>query len=162
MNIRKFNNNDYSYIKKIYEQGIKSGIATFEKEIADYETWIKKHDLDTTLIYLKNDTPVGFITISKTSERDCFKGVGEISLYIDQEKQKMGIGSELMERFIPLSEKNGYWTLYSAIFPQNLGSIKLHERFGFRKIGYREKIGKLNGVWTDIILFEKRSKTVGV
>jgi len=59
------------------------------------------------------------------------------------------------------SEEQEYWTLQSGIFPENFASIKLHEKLGFRKIGYRERIAQLSGVWKDNILMEKRSETIG-
>ena len=61
------------------------------------------------------------------------------------------------------SEKEGLWTLQSGIFPENKGSIILHEKVGFRYLGKRERIGKtIHGQWKDNLLFERRSKTVGV
>ena len=66
-----------------------------------------------------------------------------------------------MNHLILGSEQEGLWTLQSGIFPENTGSIKLHEKVGFRKIGYREKVGKLHGAWKDNLLYERRSQTVG-
>ena len=60
------------------------------------------------------------------------------------------------------SEQNNLWTLQAGIFPENTGSIKIHEACGFRLIGRREKIGKVNGTWRDTLLFERRSKKVGI
>ncbi|MEO7562321.1 MAG: GNAT family N-acetyltransferase, partial [Ferruginibacter sp.] len=60
------------------------------------------------------------------------------------------------------SEQQGLWTLQAGIFPENTGSLQLHENLGFRQIGYREKIGHMNGTWRDIILMERRSKIVGI
>jgi len=48
-------------------------------------------------------------------------------------------------------------------FANNTGSIQLHEKCGFRQVGYREKIGKDHfGVWRDAVLMECRSQTVGI
>lgn len=56
-----------------------------------------------------------------------------------------------MHALISESEKHNIWTLQAVIFPENIGSIKIHEASGFRVIGKRERIGKMNGVWRDII-----------
>jgi phosphinothricin acetyltransferase len=74
----------------------------------------------------------------------------------------MGIGSMLLHALIELSEQHGYWTLQSGIFPENLSSIGLHKKYHFREIGIREKVGKLDGVWRDVVLLERRSRTIGV
>ena len=63
---------------------------------------------------------------------------------------------------IESSEENGIWTLTAGIFPENVSSIKIHEKNGFRIQGFREKIGKMNGVWRDTLLLEKRSKIIGI
>lgn len=60
------------------------------------------------------------------------------------------------------SEKQNLWTLQAGILPENAASLKIHEQCGFRKVGYREKIGQMNGVWRDTILLERRSQTVGL
>jgi hypothetical protein len=46
--------------------------------------------------------------------------------------------------------------------PENEASINLHKEHGFRIIGTREKIGKMNGIWHDTILMERRSKIAGI
>ncbi|MNU08178.1 hypothetical protein D3C72_2541010 [compost metagenome] len=63
-----------------------------------------------------------------------------------------------MNELIDLSEKNGFWTLQAGIFPENTSSLKLHKNIGFREVGKREKLGKLNGQWRDVLLLERRSK----
>jgi phosphinothricin acetyltransferase len=68
----------------------------------------------------------------------------------------------LLRELIDQSEKLGYWTLQSGIFPENKKSIALHQKTGFRIIGFREKIGQLDGVWKDNVLMERRSKKEGL
>ncbi len=67
-----------------------------------------------------------------------------------------------MEELITTSEKAGFWTFQSGIFPENKASIKLHEKTGFRYLGKRERVGQLDGIWKDNLLFERRSKIVGI
>ena len=61
---------------------------------------------------------------------------------------------------IDAAEAAGIWTLEAGIFPENRASIRLHEKVGFRIVGRREKIGKMDGVWRDVILMERRSDTI--
>ena len=72
------------------------------------------------------------------------------------------VGKLLLEKLIEESERNNIWTLQAGVFPENASSLKIHEASGFRKIGLREKIGKMKGIWRDTVLLEKRSKAVGV
>ena len=84
------------------------------------------------------------------------------SVYVGANARGKGIGKSLLENLITSSENAGYWTIQSGIFPENVGSIKLHEKVGFRFIGKRERVGKTqDGVWKDNLLFEKRSPIVG-
>ena len=85
-----------------------------------------------------------------------------MSIYVSQTHRGQGTGSALLKSLIDSSEKNGYWTLQAGIFPENKTRIKLYENLGFREIGRRERIGKMNGVWRDVILLERRSSIVGI
>jgi len=88
--------------------------------------------------------------------------VAEVSVYVAEKARGTGVGILLMEELIISSEMAGIWTLQSGIFPENTGSIKLHEKTGFRYLGKRERIGQLDGIWKDNLLFERRSKIVGI
>jgi L-amino acid N-acyltransferase YncA len=71
------------------------------------------------------------------------------------------VGRELLARLIADSESEGIWTLQAGIFPENVASIALHERAGFRLVGRRERLGQMNGRWRDVVLMERRSAAVG-
>jgi phosphinothricin acetyltransferase len=78
-----------------------------------------------------------------------------------------GVGSILMNKLIEVCEKNNIWTLQAGIFPENIAGINLHLKHGFRKVGIREKLGKMGygefkNKWRDVLLFERRSKIVGI
>jgi phosphinothricin acetyltransferase len=88
--------------------------------------------------------------------------VAEVSVYVSNKFQGQKIGTRLLETLISESEKDGIWTLQAGIFPENKISLKLHENLGFRKMGFREKIGKMKGIWRDTILLERRSKVIGI
>jgi len=105
---------------------------------------------------------LGWTALTPVSSRCVYAGVAEVSIYIGKEERGKGIGKILLTELIRQSEENGIWTLQSGIFAENESSIKLHEKCGFRIVGYREKIGKKNGVWKDNVLMERRSKTIGI
>ena len=102
---------------------------------------------------------LGWIALSGVSARAVFKGVAELSIYIANDAQGLGIGNALMNHCIETSEAAGIWTLQSGIFPENEASLALHEKHGFRRVGTREKIGQMrDGRWRDIVLLERRSR----
>jgi phosphinothricin acetyltransferase len=82
-------------------------------------------------------------------------------VYVASKWQGQRIGQRLLETLVSESEKNGIWTLQASIFPENVPSLSLHKSCGFRQVGIRVRIGKMNGVWRDTALLERRSKVVG-
>ena len=149
-------------VAQIYKQGIVTGFATFEKEVPSYKQWSKNHLSNCSLVAFRDDKVIGWAALSAVSGRCVYGGVAEVSVYVAESDRGLGVGRLLMEELIASSEKKGFWTLQSGIFPENKGSIKLHEKVGFRFLGTREKIGLLDGIWKDNLLFERRSKIVGI
>lgn len=149
-------------VKEIYEEGIATGNATFETAAPSWEDWDANHVKVPRLVAIENEEIVGWAALTKVSGRCIYAGVGEVSVYVSGSQRGKGIGRRLLQALISESEKNNYWTLQAGIFPENKSSIKIHEDCGFRLIGVREKIGKMNNVWRDTLLMEKRSKIAGI
>ncbi|USD23762.1 GNAT family N-acetyltransferase [Flagellimonas marinaquae] len=162
MKVRNMKPSDWRNVSDIYREGISTGFATFETQPPSFDQWDEAHVKDCRLIAEENGSILGWAALSPVSSRCVYGGVGEVSVYIANASRGKGIGQLLMQKLITDSEKAGFWTLQSGIFPENTASIKLHEKVGFRYIGKRERIGKINGVWKDNLLFEKRSDSVGV
>lgn len=161
--IRPMQAEDGEKVLEIFQQGINGGNATFDQIVPTWESWDTKH-FNICRFVLENEQNeiVGWCALQPVSSRDCFKGVAEVSIYLDGSVQGRGLGTMLMEKLILDSEEHNFWTLQAGIFPENKVSIKIHERQGFRIVGTREKIGEMNGNWRDIILLERRSKLVGI
>jgi len=163
MTIAELKPSHYTAVKEIYEQGIATGNATFQTEAPSWEDWDKSHLSSCRLVALNEDESVaGWAALTPVSGRCVYAGVAEVSVYIHSHCQGKGVGKKLMEELIRQSEENNLWTLQAGIFPENAASLRLHEKLGFRKIGYREKIGMMKKVWRDTIQLERRSKKVGV
>lgn len=160
--IKNISPEDWPEVAKIYKQGIATQIATFETEVPTWERWDASHLQSCRLGAWFENQLLGWAALSPVSSRCVYGGVAEVSVYVAANFGKKGIGGRLLKDLIAESEKCGFWTLQSGIFPQNLASIKLHEKLGFRNIGFREKIGKLNGIWYDNVLMERRSKSIGI
>lgn len=162
MEIRKMHKGDWPYVAQIYQEGMDTGIATFEKEVPNYGVWDANHLEVGRLVATNGNAVMGWAALSPVSSRCVYGGVAEVSVYVGSQFTKMGVGKALMEGLILDSEKAGFWTQQSGIFPENKGSIALHKKVGFRYIGKRERIGKRNNLWIDNLLFERRSTLVGI
>jgi len=149
---------DWPSVVDIYAQGLSTKNATFQTEAPTWEEWNKGHIEGLRFVATINEIVAGWAALSPVSSRPVYSGVMEVSVYIHEDFRGMGIGNFLLQRLITESETKNIWTLQSGIFPENLSSIALHEKLGFRKIGYREKIGKMDGVWRDTVLMERRSE----
>jgi len=149
-------------IAEIYQQGIDTGFATFETSVPSWEIWNESKLPHSRFLAMENNVTLGWIALSKVSSRCVYQGVAELSVYVSENHRKKGVGKFLLENLIKDSENHGIWTLQSGMFTENEATIALHQSLGFRIIGYRERIGKLNGVWKDNIIMERRSKIVGI
>jgi L-amino acid N-acyltransferase YncA len=142
---------------EIYRQGLRTGQATFEIEVPAPEKWDARHLADARLIAtLDGRSVVGWAALSPVSTRAAYAGVAEVSVYVAERYRGQGVGQELLKALVAESEKMGIWTLQASIFPENEASLWIHRNCGFREVGRRERIGKLNGVWRDTILMERR------
>ena len=153
---------DWNQVREIYQEGILTGNATFQKEPPTWEEWDKGHIWECRIVARLDGHVLGWAALSPFSSRCVYAGVAELSIYVGQSSTGKGIGSKLLNTLIVESEQNGYWTLQAGIFPENTASLKLHSKFGFREVGRRERIGKMDGVWRDTILLERRSNVVGI
>ena len=149
-------------VKSIYEEGLATGNASFQTSAPSWEEWDAAHLRHSRLVAIINHQIVGWAALTPVSGRCVYAGVAEVSVYIAATSRGLGIGKYLLQALIEESEKNGLWTLQAGIFPENIGSLKIHEKTGFRQLGIREKIGQHNGTWRNTILLERRSATVGV
>ena len=161
--IREMQPEDGEVVLKIFQEGIDSDNATFDEEPPTWEVWDTKHfNLCRWILENENNEIVGWAAIQPISNRDCFRGVAEVSIYLTAKAQGKGLGQILLKKLILSSEENRFWTLQSGIFPENEASIAVHHKLGFVTVGRREKIAKMNNKWRDIVLLEKRSTTVGI
>jgi L-amino acid N-acyltransferase YncA len=162
VSLRSMVPNDWPNVANIYKQGIATGLATFETNVPAWETWNNSHLQQCRLVAEIDNEVVGWAALTGVSGRCVYAGVAEVSVYISQLHKGMKIGSILLEALIKEAESNNFWTLQSGIFRENETSISLHKKYGFREVGFREKIGQLNGTWHDTVLMERRSELVGV
>ena len=156
MEIRGIASKDWQQVKNIYQLGINTGIATFETAPPEtYDDWIIKLDLDNTFVAEEKNSILGWIALSKVSNRYVYEGVGEISIYIHPGHKRKKVGAQLYSHLEENAKEKGYWTIQAQLFTENAASKSFFENRGFRQVGVREKIGKLDNEWVDNYLYEK-------
>lgn len=153
---------DWAAVCAIYDEGIATGNATIETAPPTWEVWDARHLKHCRLVARRADEVIGWVALGPYSARAAYNGVAEVSIYIAERARSQGVGHALLEALIAESERHGIWTLQAGIFPENVISIALHTKCGFRQVGMRERLGKLNGEWRNVILLERRSTTIGV
>lgn len=158
LQIRKMLETDWNQVQMIYEYGIETNLATFETYCPTYTDWNQAHLKECRYVVTQENAVVGWAVLSPVSNRCVFAGVAEVSIYIDEKHKSMGVGTKLLNHMIRESEKSGFWLIESVIFQNNSASLRLHEKCGFREVGYREKMGKdKQGTWRNVVVMEIRS-----
>lgn len=155
---------DWLAVARIYAAGIAGGDATFEHSVPSWEQWSGVRVVDPRLVARDGLGEVlGWAALSPTSARPVYRGVAEVSVYVDSAVVRQGIGRALLRVLVQDSERAGFWTLTAGIFPENQASIALHERCGFELVGVRRRVGQMaDGHWRDVVLYERRSSSVGI
>lgn len=156
--IRKMKDEDLARVIEIDNQGIEHGKATFRRIGYTESQWDSKYLKKCRFVYEVEGKVVGWVALIGATKSPAYTGVAEISIYIDNDYQGGGIGKSLMEAIITDSEREGFWTIESFIFSDNIKSIQLHKNYGFEYIGTRKAIAKDKfDNWKDVVVLERRS-----
>ena len=155
------NPRDWPVVREIYLEGIRTGNATFETSAPEWEKWDAGHLPSCRWVARTGNDLLGWAALSPVSGRCVYAGVAEVSVYVAERARGQGIGLKLLTSLVEASEQADIWTLQAGIFPENVASIEMHRRCGFRIVGTREKIGCMDGRWRDVVLMERRSSITG-
>jgi L-amino acid N-acyltransferase YncA len=158
---------DWPLVAAIYREGIATGNATFATDPpVSWAAWSAGKINTCSIVARDGHSIIGWAAVSPTSSRACYAGVVEHSVYVAKVARGQGIGSQLLQELIRVTEAQDIWTIQSSIFPENEASLALHTRHGFRVVGQRERIARMEygpyaGQWRDTVLIERRSAVVG-
>jgi len=158
---------DWPRVRAVYLEGIATGDATFETDAPEWETWDASHLRECRLVAREAGggdeagAVVGWAALSPVSSRCVYAGVAEVSVYVGARARGRGVGRALLDALVAASERAGVWTLQAGVIAENEASVRLHLACGFRVVGKRERLGRLAGAWRDVVLLERRSRTVG-
>lgn len=160
LEIRTFAPDDFDRVCEIFRHGITGGNATFQTGVKSWPDWDRAYLPDCRLVITDKGVVMGYAVLSAFSSVPAYRGVAEVSIYLDPSLQGRGAGKQLLRHLVRASERAGFWTLQAKIFPENQVSIALHEKCGFRIVGTFEKVGQLQDRWRDVVFMERRSKLV--
>jgi len=159
--IRPLTAEDWPLVEAIWAEGIETRNATFETETPSWETFDATRHQAHRLVAVEGDELLGWAALAPVSRRPCYEGVAEDSVYVAAHARGRGVGRSLMDALVAGADAGGIWTIQTNVFPENAASVALHERAGFRVVGRRERLARLDGEWRDTLLLERRSPTVG-
>jgi len=159
---------DAAQITKIDAEGLATGHASFRDTPCDWAAFKAGYLTGRALsrVAVHDETVVAWAAVSPTSTRAVYAGVGEVSVYVGTDWRGRGAGRALLSGVIDASESAGYWTLVAQIFPENMGSLALHQALGFEQVGIRRALGRMGygpmaDRWRDVVMLERRSDVVG-
>ena len=160
MEVRALRSTDWPEVARIFAEGIATRNATFETEVPSLEQWDATHLPEHRFVAVEDGRLLGWIALAAVSTRYCYRGVAEVSAYVGEGARGQGVGSALLQAVVESTEQAGIWTVETGVFPENEASLALLRRSGFRRVGTRERLGQLDGVWRDVLLLERRSEVV--
>jgi phosphinothricin acetyltransferase len=96
----------------------------------------------------------GWSSLSRWSAYEAYEATVEISIWIDQEVQRRGIGSKLFRLAIDHAREHGVRVILSRVESQNVASLALHDRFGFTTVGVMHRVGEKFGQLLDVTILE--------
>lgn len=151
---------DKDAVLAIYQEGIATGMATFETAVPTWEKWDAGHLTNNRFVARRGGRVIGWAALSPVSSRCVYQGVAEVSVYIAAAARGQGVGKTLLQTLVDASEGDNFWTLQASLFPENEASLALHQACGFRVVGRRERIAQLHGAWRDTLFLERRSPVI--
>ncbi|WP_410642472.1 helix-turn-helix domain-containing GNAT family N-acetyltransferase [Amycolatopsis sp. lyj-346] len=160
VNVRALEPGDWTAVRRIYAEGIATGIATFETTVPGRASldakWLSGH----RWVAERDGRVVGWAAATPVSTRDCYAGVAETSVCVADGQRGRGIGKALLRKQVMAADEDGLWTLQTSVFTENRASLALHHAAGYRTVGVRERIAQRDGVWQDTVFLERRSPTI--
>ena len=152
---------DAQRVAEIYRPYVAETLVSFEETPPGTVEMAER--MRTTLAWTpwlvaENDDGVvmGYAYASRHRDRPGYRWSVDISVYIDGDWQRRGIGRALYAELLPILLRQGFVNVYAGIAIPNPGSVALHESLGMSLIGVYEKVGFKFGEWPDVAWYGMR------
>jgi phosphinothricin acetyltransferase len=150
---------DAAAIAAIYNQGIAERIATFETEPRSAQQiagWLgERASRYPVVVAERGGVVVAWASVGPYSERACYAGVVEFSVYVERAARGSGAGEATLQGLLAVCEQAGITKLLGRVFAENVRSRGLCRKLGFREVGIHRRHGRLDGVWRDVVIVER-------
>lgn len=157
--IREATRDDAAAIAEIYNEAVINTVAIWNDETVSTDNriaWLEEHWNKGYPVFVAtlNDEVAGYATFSDFRNFDGFRCTVENSIYVHPHFQGRGIGGALLAATIDAAREAGKHVLVAAIEGSNAGSIALHEKYGFERVGLLPQVGTKFGRWLDMLLMQ--------
>jgi L-amino acid N-acyltransferase YncA/DNA-binding transcriptional ArsR family regulator len=149
---------DMPAVLAVYDEGLATRNATFETRLPTAKQLRAKWVPGLAWVAELDGEVVGWTAVTPVSDRECYAGVGETSVYVTEAARGRGVGKALLFTQVMEADKAGMWSLQTSVFPENRASLALHHSAGYRTLAVRTRIAQLDGIWRDTVLLERRSE----
>jgi phosphinothricin acetyltransferase len=161
MIIRHATETDLPAIVAIYNAAIPSRLATADIEPVSVESrlaWFGARSPSFRPLWVieKDGIIAGWLSFQSFYGRPAYNSTAEISIYIDPNFHRCGLGRKLLTLAIQESPRLRIKTLLSFIFAHNQASLKLFEGLGFQRWGHLPQVAELDGIERDLIIMGLR------
>jgi L-amino acid N-acyltransferase YncA/predicted O-methyltransferase YrrM len=148
---------DLPTIVEIYNATVPTRMVTAELEPTTVEgrlPWFREHSPDKYPLWVAESEGrvIGWIDFKKFLPRCAYRGTAEISVYVDEEFRRRGVGQRLLEHAIARAPSLGITALIGLIFGHNEPSLKLFQRLGFERWAFLPGVAQLDGVERDLVV----------
>ena len=158
--LRIADKNDAQQLAPIYAYYVENTAISFEYSAPTVEEFESRvlHKLEKYpfIVAAENGRCIGYAYASQFRERESYDWSVELSVYVDKEHLKKGVGTRLYGALLELLALQNFAIAYSLIALPNPSSVALHERFGFVSFGVSRAVGFKNQAWHDVIWYEKK------
>ena len=148
---------DAEAICAIYNAAVVERGSTFETDPRSAQDFSERIAAERFpfLVAEDNSDVIGWAGVASYSDRPCYAGIGECSVYVAVESQGRGVGTALTEALAAEAERNDFHKLIGKLFTDHTESIRLFEKCGFSSIGTHRRHGQLGGEWRDVLVVER-------
>ena len=156
--VRDAEESDLPSIRAIYNQGIEDRVATLDedpKSHLDIREWFGRHgDRYAVLVAVRAEHVIGWASLNAYSHRCAYRGVADLSVYVDREARRSGVGTALLGQIGARARDEEFHKIVLFAFTENVAGLKLYRKSGYRDVGVFKEQGRLDGRFMDVIAME--------